>query len=233
MRASARLRSSAAPPTLMHPGARAATSRDRSPGRRVLPQRTPKAPPRPARARSVRASRTGRPITPASCAWWCATRCRPDLNPPQEIALAAPSGYPLPDKTRDFPGTPVEHNLTPGNIGPARGAVGHTAAFLGACALGEPAGRAGARAAVASREPWPRSMDTRRAARSGHRLADEPAGRPRAAAPRRRALPREATALLLDVSGDAHPVRKLRGRRGHFRLHRQREGGDAQRRYHG
>src|SRR5215469_4132165 len=92
MRASVRLRSSAVPPIRRLHGARAATSRDRSPGKRVLPQRTPKALPRPARARSVRASRTGRPITPASCAWWCATRCRPE--------------------------TPVAHNLAPAISGP-------------------------------------------------------------------------------------------------------------------
>jgi hypothetical protein len=29
----------------------------------------------------------------------------PDMNPPQEIALAAPSEQPQPEKTRDFPGT--------------------------------------------------------------------------------------------------------------------------------
>src|SRR5262249_43640164 len=55
----------------------------------------------------------------------------------------------------------LTHNLTPGNIGPARGAVGHTAAFLGACAPDESAGRAGARTAVACRDLWPRSVDTR------------------------------------------------------------------------
>ena len=54
---------------------------------------------------------------------------------------------------------------------------------------------AGARAAVADRHLRPRAVDAGRAARSGHRLAHEPAERPHAAAARRHAVPGEAAAV--------------------------------------